>query len=86
MIWRVEDAEQQFTELIRSADQTPQEIYDQDHLVAVVVGGDQLHQFLNWQKQQASLAISFAELRQICEEEQYVLEVPGRSDRPNPFA
>jgi uncharacterized protein (DUF488 family) len=29
---------------------------------------------------------SFAELRQICEEEQYVLENPVRSDRPNPFA
>jgi hypothetical protein len=29
---------------------------------------------------------SFAELRQICEEEQYILETPARSDRPNSFA
>jgi hypothetical protein len=85
MVWRVEDAEQRFNELLRSADQAPQEIYDRDQLVALVVGGEQLQQFLGWQQQKASLARSFAELRQICEEEQYVLEVPVRSDRPNPF-
>lgn len=41
----------------------------------------------SWQQQtQHPLSQVFAELRQICEEENYTLEVPARSDRPNPFS
>ncbi len=32
-----------------------------------------------------SLNVAFAELRQICQEENYSLEIPARSDRDNPF-
>jgi antitoxin component of RelBE/YafQ-DinJ toxin-antitoxin module len=34
---------------------------------------------------QPSLATAFAELQKICQAENYVLETPARSDRPNPF-
>ncbi|MEH2010167.1 hypothetical protein [Nostoc sp.] len=43
---------------------------------------------LMWRKQREkiSLADVFKELRQIAAEEDYILEVPSRQDRPNPFA
>jgi hypothetical protein len=43
---------------------------------------------LTWRKQheKISLADVFKELRQIVVEEDYILEVPTRQDRLNPFA
>lgn len=38
------------------------------------------------QQPQTSLASAFTELRQICQEENYSLEIPVRVDRANPFA
>ncbi|NJR65723.1 MAG: hypothetical protein HC772_10960 [Leptolyngbyaceae cyanobacterium CRU_2_3] len=38
------------------------------------------------QPPQPSLASAFAELRQVAQEENYVLDIPARSDRANPFA
>ena len=32
------------------------------------------------------LGEALAELRKLCAKEQYTLDVPSRSDRPNPFA
>ncbi|MDX2097764.1 MAG: hypothetical protein SFW36_08300 [Leptolyngbyaceae cyanobacterium bins.59] len=56
--------------------------------MAVVVEAEAFQKFLQWQQQQNQRPLSqaFAELRQICEEENYVLEIPTRGDRPNPFA
>jgi hypothetical protein len=33
----------------------------------------------------SSLADTFAQLRRLCAEENYILEIPPRQDRPNPF-
>jgi hypothetical protein len=36
-------------------------------------------------KQQGSLADAFEDLRRICDEEDCVLDVPARQERPNPL-
>ncbi|MBW4481042.1 MAG: type II toxin-antitoxin system Phd/YefM family antitoxin [Tildeniella torsiva UHER 1998/13D] len=88
MTWNVEDAQQQFSEVINAADQEPQLIYQHNFLVAAVIKADLFHEFLAWQQhrqQHLSLASAFTELRQICLEEDYMLEIPPRQDRPNAF-
>ncbi|MEH2299524.1 MAG: prevent-host-death protein [Nostoc sp.] len=66
----------------------PQLIYNRNQLVAVVVEAEMFEESLMWRKQREkiSLADVFKELRQIAAEEDYILEVPSRQDRPNPFA
>lgn len=56
--------------------------------MAVVVEAEMFEEFLTWRKQheKISLADVFKELRQIAAEEDYILEVPCRQDRPNLFA
>lgn len=87
MPWKLEDAEQKFSELIHAVVEEPQLIYDQNQLVAAVVKADVFQAFLAWQQsQKPPLASAFTELRQLCIEENYQLETPPRSDRANPFA
>jgi PHD/YefM family antitoxin component YafN of YafNO toxin-antitoxin module len=87
MSWKIEEAKQKFSELIDAVIEEPQLIYDQNHLVAAVVKADVFQEFLVWQQRQnSSLATAFAELRQICDEENYQLEILPRRDRLNPFA
>lgn len=87
MSWKIEEAKQKFSELIDAVVEEPQLIYDQNHLVAAVVKADVFQEFLVWQqRQKSSLATAFTELREICAEENYQLEIPPRSDRLNPFA
>ena len=56
-------------------------------LVDSAVEFEIFQEFLAWREQRlkSSLADSFAELRQICAEENYTIEVPPRYDRPNAF-
>ncbi|NER35833.1 MAG: hypothetical protein F6J93_17905 [Oscillatoria sp. SIO1A7] len=56
-------------------------------LVYSAVEPEIFQEFLAWREQRlkSSLADSFAELRQICAEENYTIEVPPRYDRPNAF-
>ena len=86
MTWNLEEAQQHFPDLITAVAQTPQLIYQQNHLVAVVIPADLFQEFLVWRQQQPSLAHAFSELRQLCAEEGYRFEIPDRGNRPNPFA
>ena len=86
MTWNAEDVPQQFPNILTAAQQEPQLIYQQKHIVAAVITADLLQEFLRWKRQSTTLAESFAELRQLCEEENYTLEISSRHDRPNPFA
>lgn len=88
MSWKIEEAQQHFNDLLKALEKEPQLIYCQNQLVAVVVEAEAFQKFLQWQHQQTQrpLSQSFAELRQICEEEKYTLEISNRSDRFNPFA
>lgn len=46
-----------------------------------------LQEFLTWrrQKEEQTLGDAFAELRRICEDEDYTLEIPPRQERPDSF-
>lgn len=75
MNWKIEQAQQKFPELISAAVVQPQLIYNQDQLVAAVVEAKTFQEFLAWQQQhrQHSLSDAFAQLRQLCAEENYTL-------------
>jgi hypothetical protein len=87
MNWKIEEAQQKFSELMSAAVSEPQLIYNDDKLVAAVVEAELFEDFLAWQQQQRkpSLADAFSQLRQLCAEENYTLEIPPREDRFNPF-
>lgn len=88
MNWKIADAKQNFSEVVKAAEDEPQWIYKRDKLVAAVVPAETLKEFLGWRRlnERRTLGEAFAELRRICEEEGYTLEIPPRQERPNPFA
>ena len=90
MDWKIGEAKQRFSEVVRAAEEEPQRIYNRDRLVAAVVGPGEIREFLTWRerRRKGSLADSIRELSRICAEEDYTLEVPNREQegRPNPFA
>jgi antitoxin (DNA-binding transcriptional repressor) of toxin-antitoxin stability system len=88
MTWKIGDAKQHFSEVIRAAEQEPQWIYNRERLVAAVVEPETLQEFLAWREKdrRTSLADAFAGLRDLCAEEHYEIEIPSRQDRQNPFA
>ena len=85
--WEIPEAQQRFAELIRSINQEPQLIYDRQQLVAAVVDAETFQEFLLWHQQyrKYSLADAFGELRRLCAEEDYSLEVPPRQNRSLSF-
>lgn len=88
MHWKIEEAQQRFLELIDAVVSEPQLIYEQDRIVAAIVEAKMFQEFLSWYRQQrkSSLGDAFTELRQLCAEEDYIFDLPPRSDRPNDFA
>lgn len=87
MNWNIAEAKQKFSELVRAAEDEPQWIYNRDKLVAAVVPAEELQEFLAWRSEKGlpSLGDAFAELRRICADEGYTLDIPPRQARPNPF-
>ena len=87
MVWKIAEAKQKFSELVKAAEDEPQWIYNRDKLVAAMVPAETLQEFLNWrqQKEARTLGEAFEELRRICAEEDYTLEIPPRQERPNSF-
>jgi antitoxin (DNA-binding transcriptional repressor) of toxin-antitoxin stability system len=87
MDWKIAEAKQRFSELVKAAGDEPQWIYNRDKLVAAVVPPENLREFLDWRrrKQTETLGDAFAKLRLLCDEEEYALEIPPRRERPNPF-
>lgn len=87
MDWKIAEAKQKFSELVKAAENEPQWIYNRDKLVAAMVPAETVKEFLGWRrrKEERTLAEAFEELRRICEEEDYTLEIPPRQGRPNPF-
>ena len=86
MKWNVAEARQNFTQLLREAEQEPQSIYKRDRFVAAVLDAETFASFQAWQKaQRASVAAALEDLAVICEEEDYRLELPERKNRPDPF-
>ncbi|MEZ4223384.1 MAG: hypothetical protein R3B13_20730 [Polyangiaceae bacterium] len=86
MSWRIGQAKQRFSEVLRRAAEEPQLIHDRDRLVAAVIGPLDAEEFLAWRRQrQLSLAEAFDTARQICSEEGGGLELDPRADRKNPL-
>lgn len=87
MDWKIAEAKQKFSELVKAAENEPQRIYNRDKLVAAMIPAEILKEFLDWrrQKKERTLGEAFEELRRIAEEEDYTLEIRRRQERPNPF-
>ena len=87
MVWTIEEAQQKLTELIDAANVEPQIIYEQEKPVAAIVEAELFQEFLTWHKKRPkpSLNEAFAELRQLCIQENYDLEIPSCQNRSNPF-
>jgi hypothetical protein len=86
MNWTIESAKQHFTEIINQAVQEPQPIFNDKQIVVAVIDAQTFKAFEQWQRsQKRSPANAFEELRQLCLEENYTLEIPNRYDRENAF-
>jgi prevent-host-death family protein len=88
MNWKIAEAKQRFSEVVREAAEGPQLIYNRDRLVAVIVDAGEYGDFEAWKEKgkAPSMAEAIAEIRRICAQEGYDLEVPERRDRTNDFA
>src|SRR3954469_10774811 len=87
MEWKLAEAKQQFSEVVRQAAAEPQVIFNRDRRVAAVISAEGLDEYLEWRetKKTGSLRESLAELASICAEEDLEYEAPGRVDRENPL-
>jgi prevent-host-death family protein len=86
--WTIARAKQRFSELLRAAQRAPQAVYNRDRLVAVVVDAADFRVMAEARQKAArrSVGDAFAELRAICAQDDYILEVPERTTRANAFA
>jgi len=85
--WKIAEAKQRFSELVRAAESEPQTILNRDRRVAVVIDAGAFEQFQAWQRarQRRSLSDAFTEFRKLAKKERYQLKVPARRDRANRF-
>jgi hypothetical protein len=84
MSWKIGSAKQRFSEVLRKAAEAPQPIHNRDRLVAMVIGPEDSHLFLEWRAQRrAPMSELLREARRIATDENYELTPPRRVDRPN---
>lgn len=88
MEWKLAEAKQRLSEVVRRAADEPQTILNRDRPVAAVIAIEGLEDFLEWRaaRRAQSLKDSLGEIRSICREEAIAYEAPLRVDRPNPLA
>ena len=88
MEWKLAQAKQQFSEVVRAAEREPQIILNRDRRVAVLVTAAEFDDYLAWKSSRAkgSFADAIDELVSICREEGATYDAPPRADRPNPLA
>lgn len=86
MKWQIGQAKQEFSRLVRASMGEPQLVYNRERMVAAVVDGEEYEAFRKWKDERSRpLLDAFQTLQRICSEEEYVLEVPQRSDRITPL-
>lgn len=85
MHWKIAEAKQHFSDVLRQAEDEPQLIFKRERLVAAVVDAEEFETFRRWREHErmTSIADAFTCLRQISLEEHYSVEAPARSDRKN---
>src|SRR5258706_14771766 len=87
MNWKLAEAKQQFSEVVRLAANEPQVIRNRDRPVAVLVAAEGFSEYLDWKKARSGgIGRAFDDLAQICREDGVAYEPPPRVDRPNPLA
>ncbi|MEE8525098.1 MAG: type II toxin-antitoxin system prevent-host-death family antitoxin [Thermoanaerobaculia bacterium] len=89
MTWKIAQAKQNFSQVIRAAAEAPQFIHNRSQPVAAVISGETFALFEAWlreQKRRRPLSEAFSELRALCAEEDYAFPEVIRRDRRNPFA
>lgn len=86
--WKIGEAKQRFSTVVRDAAEEPQRIYNRDRLVAAVVGPEDLAIIERHRSLRAlTLGEAFAEASYLAgkSDPDYILEIPDREDRPNPL-
>lgn len=81
--WSVAEARRRFSDLVAAAAREPQAVYRRGRLVGAVVGPEGLAALGG--EGSPTLADAFDEIRVICAEEHYTLEIPRRRNRPSAF-
>ncbi len=83
MVWKIAEAKKKFSEMIHRVHDEPQEIYNRDSMVAVVIDPIQYEKFksLRETQERESIGAAFDELRDICEAESYEIVIPERKNR-----
>jgi prevent-host-death family protein len=86
MKWKVGQAKQQLSEVIRQSAKEPQVIYNREKPVAAVIAAEDLASYSSWREQsrKPTLAEFLGRAQQICAEEGYAFELSPRGpERPN---
>lgn len=83
--WKVGEAKQRFSEVVRDAGTEPQLIFNREELAAAVVSAEEYREFEEWraERRMKPLGELFLEAREILAEERYTLRTPSRKDRRN---
>jgi prevent-host-death family protein len=86
--WKVAQAKQQFSEVLRLSAREPQAIYNRDERVAVLVSAAEYDEFQRWRAARSSRSPEqdFAEVRALLEQAGVDgIELSSRSSRANSF-
>lgn len=88
MRWKIGEAKQRFSEVVRRAATEPQLICNRDRVVAAVVDAESAERLetVRQRRRRASIAAAFEELRDLTRRERYRLKTPARTTRRNAFA
>lgn len=86
MVWKVAEAKQRFSEVLRRAEGAPQMIQNRDRVVGAVIGAEDARAFLDFRARgRGPLVDALREAARICEDEREDLLIAPREDRPNPM-
>ncbi len=87
MRWKIGQAKQRFSEVVRRAAAEPQLICNRERVVAAVIdvgSADRLRSILE-REGQRTIAEAFDAFRQVAARERYTLKIPQRKNRENAF-
>ena len=87
MEWKIAQAKEKFSQLIQEAGKEPQLIYNREKEVAAVISIDEYRDYMKLKEdyKAGSVGKQFSLLRDICQNENYTIEVPEREDRSQEF-
>jgi prevent-host-death family protein len=83
MLWKIGQAKQRFSEVVRRAATEPQLICSRDRVVAAVIDADSAAKLEGVRERagQRSVAHAFEDFRALAKRERYTLKTPRRKNR-----